>query len=132
MAYIAAKISRPAKSAIITGHALAGWVYCAALIGIGRRFMSIQDTLVMHAIGAPLGFILISLHYFKRFAFTSPLITAFLFLGIIIGMDLFVVALLIEKSFEMFASPLGMWLPLALIFSATYLTGVLCKHAEKF
>ncbi len=89
--------------------------------------MSMQATLVMHAIGAPLGFALISLLYFKKFPFTSPLNTALLFLGIIIGMDILVAAMLIEKSFAMFASPLGTWLPLALIFSVTYLTGAFCK-----
>ena len=68
---------------------------------------------------------------FKKFAFTSPLQTAFIFLAVLIVMDVFVVAMLIEKSFAMFASPLGTWLPLALIFSSTYITGVICKHGEK-
>jgi hypothetical protein len=123
-------VSTPVKSAIIFGHALVGWMYCGALIGIGRQFMSLQATLIMHAAGAPLGFGLISLLYFKKFAFTSPLQTALLFTGIVVGMDLFVVALIIEKSFAMFASPLGTWLPLALIFSATYLVGALCKYGD--
>jgi hypothetical protein len=38
-------------------------------------------------------------------------------------MDLFIVALLIEKSFAMFKSILGTWLPFTLIFLATYFTG---------
>jgi hypothetical protein len=78
-----------------------------------------------------LGFLLVSLFYFKRFAFTGPLATALLFLGIVIGMDVFVVALVIEKSFVMFASFLGTWLPLALIFGATYFTGLFCKCAKR-
>jgi hypothetical protein len=131
MALNITKVNKPAKSAIIIGHALVGWMYCAALIGIGRQIMSMQATLVMHAIGAPLGFVLVSLLYFKRFAFTNPLQTAFLFLGVVIFMDIFVVALLIEKSFVMFTSVLGTWLPFALIFSATYLAGAFCKHGEK-
>lgn len=89
MAHLVTKVNTPAKGAIILGHALVGWMYCGALIGIGRQFMSMHATLVMHAIGAPLGFVLISLLYFKRFAFTSPLQTAFLFLGVVIGMDFF-------------------------------------------
>ena len=121
------EVSTFVKSAIITGHALVGWLYCAALIGIGRQFMSLQATLVLHAIGAPLGFALVSFLYFKRFAFTSPLRTAFLFLGIVIVMDVFVAALLIEKSSAMFGSIVGTWLPFALIFSATSLTGTLTK-----
>jgi hypothetical protein len=124
------KKSKLVKCAIILGHALIGWIYCGALIGIGRQFMSMQATLVIHAIGAPLGFIAISHLYFKRFAFTSPVQTAFLFLMVVIAMDIFVVAMLIEKSFAMFASTLGTWLPLTLIFVATYLTGAIYKHAK--
>ncbi len=119
-----------AKGAIIIGHALVGWAYCAGLIGVGRQFMSMDATLIMHAIGAPLGFALIALHYFKRFAFTSPLQTAGLFLGVVIILDVFVVALLIERSLAMFESPVGTWLPLTLIFGATYATGVLVTRAK--
>ena len=63
----------------------------------------------------------------KRFAyfyFTTPLQTAVVFVSVVVFMDLFVVALLIEKSFEMFASLLGTWIPWALIFASTYLTGL--------
>jgi len=124
-------INPAAKGAIILLHALAGWLYCGALIGIGRQFMSLQATLVMHAIGAPLGFALLSLLYFKKFAFTSPFLTALLFLGVVIGMDFIVVALVIEKSFAMFASPLGTWLPFTAIFCAIYLTGAFYKYAAE-
>jgi hypothetical protein len=131
MNHLTIKVSTKRKIAIILTHALVGWIYCGALIGIGRQFLSMQATLIMHAIGAPLGFILISLLYFKMFGFTSPFQTALLFTGVVIGMDVFVVAMLIEKSFAMFASPLGTWLPLALIFSSTYLTGAYCTHGQK-
>jgi len=124
------KASPPVKSVIILGHGLAGWMYCGALIGIGRQFLSLRVTLILHAIGAPLGFILISLLYFRKFAFTTPLQTALIFLGVVTALDFFVVALLIEKSFAMFASPLGTWLPLALIFGASYLTGAICLRRK--
>jgi len=39
--------------------------------------------------------------------------------------DFFVVALLIMGSLEMFGSALGTWIPFALIFASTYLTGLL-------
>jgi hypothetical protein len=85
-----------------------------------------QTTLVVHAIGAPVGFFLLSLLYFRKFSFTTPLQTALTFLAVVAGMDALVVAPFFEKSFAMFASPLGMWLPLALIFCVTYFTGMLC------
>jgi hypothetical protein len=39
-------------------------------------------------------------------------------------MDFFIVAMLINRNFEMFASLLGTWIPFALIFVSTFLTGL--------
>ena len=61
--------------------------------------------------------------YFRWFGFTTPLQTATAFMAIVIFLDIFVVALLIEHSFAMFASVLDIWLPFLLNFLATYLTG---------
>lgn len=83
---------------------------------------------MLHAIGAPVGAVFFSRIYFNRFAFTTPLATAAIFVGASLLLDLLVVALLIEKSFDMFSSVLGVWIPQALIFSATYLTGSLMQH----
>jgi len=47
-----------------------------------------------------------------------------IFDGFVIAVDFFVVALLINRSMDMFASLLGTWIPFALIFASTYLTGV--------
>ncbi len=58
---------------IIVGLGLLGWALCGAIMFIGMSVMSIETTLIVHAIGAPLIFSLISLFYFKRLRFTSPL-----------------------------------------------------------
>jgi len=108
---------------VILAHAVAGWAYCGLLIGISRQFLSMPMTLLVHAIGAPLGFVGIASLYFRRFAYTSPLKTAAIFLAVVMGLDLFLAAPVFEKSYAMFASPLGTWVPFALIFVATYLTG---------
>jgi hypothetical protein len=42
----------------------------------------------------------------------------------VIIVDFFIVALLINKSLDMFASLLGTWIPFVLIFTSTYLTGL--------
>lgn len=94
-----------------------------ALIGAARRMLPMGAALIIHAIGAPLGFSAISFFYFRRFAYTTPLQTASVFLGVVVALDLFLVAPFKEKSFAMFASPLGTWIPFALIFTATYVTG---------
>ena len=113
------------KIAIILLHAFAGWALCAVTIGIGMAVTSLNTALVVHAIAAPIFFALVSLVYFRRFHFTTPLQTAIIFTAFVIGMDFFVVALLINRSLEMFASLMGTWIPFILIFSSTLFTGML-------
>jgi len=118
-----------AKIAIIFVHAFIGWALCFAAIGIGRALTSMETTLIVHAIAAPIFFTVISLVYFRKFNFTTPLQTAIIFTAFIIGMDFFVVAILINRSFEMFTSLLGTWVPFALIFAVTYLTGLFVQRS---
>ncbi len=111
------------KAAIILGFGVAVWAFCGALVGVGRQFMSMDMTLIVHAVGAPVGAAIASWFYFRNFYFTRPLATAAIFVGLSLVLDVLIVALLIEKSFDMFSSILSVWLPQALIFSATYSTG---------
>ena len=111
------------KIIVILIHAFVGWGLCGAIIGIGRNVTSMQVTLIVHALGAPVIFSVITLIYFRWFRYTTALQTAIAFIFFVIFMDVFVVALMIEKSFGMFTSILGTWLPFALIFASVYLTG---------
>ena len=105
-------------------HAFVGWALCAATMGIGMATTSPNNALIIHAVGAPIFFFGVSFGYFKRFNYTTPLQTAIIFVGFVMVVDFFVVALLILKSLDMFASLLGTWIPFALIFASTYLTGL--------
>ena len=116
------------KFAVILVHAFIGWALCAATMGIGMQLTSMQKILVIHAIASPVFFSLISLLYFSKFRFTSPFVTAVVFLGFVMAMDFFLVALVINRSLAMFASLLGTWIPFALIFAATYLTGLVVNR----
>ena len=60
------------KFAIVVAHALVGWAWCGALIAIGQRLLSLHATLIVHAIGAPLGFVLVSLVYADSSLSTTP------------------------------------------------------------
>ena len=112
------------KVAVVLAHAFVGWALCAATMGIGMATTSVQNALVIHAFGAPAFFALVSTVYFKRFHYTTPLQTALVFVCFVVAVDFFVVALLINKSTAMFASLLGTWIPFALIFTSTYVTGL--------
>jgi hypothetical protein len=113
------------KILIILVHAFVGWALCAATMGIGMAMTSLNNALVIHAIAAPIFFAGISLVYFRRIKSFSPWLTASIFLAFVIGMDFFVVALLINHSLEMFTSLVGTWIPFVLILTSTWLTGTL-------
>jgi len=87
--------------------ALVGWALCGATI----------------AVTAPMIFAAASFAYFSRAPFTTPLQTATIYVALVMVLDVAVVATFIERSYAMFASILGTWLPFALIFGATYLVG---------
>jgi hypothetical protein len=119
------------KTVTILVHAFVGWALCAATMGIGMAVTSLDNTLIAHAIGAPIFFAAVSLVYFKKFNYTTPLQTATIFVTFVIAMDVFVVAMLINKSFEMFTSLLGTWIPFALIFVSTWVTGLLAWKSRE-
>ena len=116
---------------VVLAHAFVGWALCAATMGIGMATLPIQSALIVHAIGAPVYFALVSLVYFKKFNYTTPLQTASIFTGFVMAVDFFVVALLIYGSLEMFNGLLGTWIPFALIFASTYLTGLFSLRAPE-
>ena len=112
------------KVIVILVHAFVGWVLCAAVINIGMAVLPLETTLIIHAIAAPIIFAALSWIYFSKFKYTAPLHTAIAFVAVVMLMDFFVVALLIERSFDMFRSAIGTWIPFALIFLSTYLMGL--------
>jgi hypothetical protein len=89
--------------------------------------MSMQTTLIVHAVGAPLVFGILAYIYHRLTPGTSAIGLAALFFGFIVLMDIFVVALLIEKSFAMFLSPLGTWIPWTLIVLSVWAVGKLVR-----
>lgn len=109
-------------------HALVGWALCFATIGIGMALTSLQMALIIHAVGAPIFFWAVSQIYFTRFHYTSPLFTALVFTALVILIDFLLVALLINRSLDMFRSLLGTWIPFALIFLSTLITGMVNKR----
>ena len=116
---------------IIAALGLLGWALCGAIMFAGMAILSLQTTLIIHAIGAAVIFMIISWFYFKKLRYTSPFQTSVSFLLIVIIMDFFLVALIINRSLEMFQSLLGTWIPFGLIFLSTYLTGLVVESQAK-
>ena len=93
-------------------------------MAFGRPTLGLETTLRIHAIAAPLYAALASYVYFTHFRFVSPLAAAAYFTAFIIVLDAALVAPVFERSYAMFGSVLGTWLPFLSIFAATYLTGL--------
>ncbi|NIM58620.1 MAG: hypothetical protein GTO16_06710 [Candidatus Aminicenantes bacterium] len=113
---------------IVFIYAFIGWTLCGAVMFIGMAVTTEFVTLIIHAIAAPIIFVVVTSFYFKKYDFTTPLETAALFVAFVILMDFFIVALIINRSLAMFGNVLGTWIPFILIFIATYYTG---RHEEK-
>ena len=109
---------------IVMAHAFVVWALCFATIGVGRAVTTMDVTLIVHAILSPIWSILASYVYFTRFNHIPPLQAALILIGFVMFLDFFVVALIILRSLEMFTSALGTWIPFALIFIASWLTGL--------
>lgn len=113
------------KIAILLAHGLVGWALCGAIMFIALRLSTAERALVIHATGAPVVFALLSVLYFAVFDFTSPLVTATTFVAVVVAMDAGIVAPLIEKSYAMFRSVVGTWVPFGLIFVVTLGVGAI-------
>ena len=112
-------------------HAFIGWALCGATMGICMATTSMQNALVIHAVAAPIIFAFVSGSYFRRPGSLAPLLGATAFVVFVVAMDFFVVALLINRSLDMFASLLGTWIPFVSIFASTCLTGfAVVRHAS--
>jgi hypothetical protein len=118
------------KITIVLMHALVVWALCGATIGIGRSYMGMEPTLIVHAIGAPIFAFLVSLNYYTRYNYSTPAQTAFIFMLFIMILDAGLVAPVFEKSYDMFKSVLGTWIPFALIFLSVFFTGIMHRKMK--
>lgn len=121
------------KTLVVGAHALVLWMLCGGTMAVGRSLLGLKTALVVHAVAAPFWAALVSRHYFRMRASAAPLPTALIFLGFTAAADAGLVAPVFEKSFMMFRSVIGVWLPFGLIFLTTLLTGIAVrgKHAQE-
>lgn len=115
------------KVTVLVAHSFVGWAFCAAIMGIGPQLISMRAALILHLVLGPIGFGLLSVFYHKRFGYTSPVVSATVFLLFVAAMDFFLVGLIILGNLEMFTSVMGIWLPFAFIFLLSLGGGLLAK-----
>lgn len=114
----------PGRSwARLVAYAALGWILCAAVMFGLLAVFSPGVATVVHAIAAPLIFIFISMRYFRPSGAREPVAAALAFTAIAALLDAIVVAALIQGSPALLLSITGFWLPLGLIFIASWVTG---------
>ena len=101
------------------------WAACGWVIAFGRQIWPMDMTLGVHLAVAPMiSAVVTTAHEIVAPGF-NPLLRAATMTGLVIALDALVVAPLFERSYAMFRSPLGTWLPFAAIFLASWATGAL-------
>lgn len=100
------------------------WAACGGVIAAGRRIWSLRTTLIVHLFAATaFAFAAGAAHKALAPGF-DPVARAAAMTGAIIALDALVVAPLFERSYAMFRSALGTWIPFAAIFAASWAAGV--------
>ena len=115
----------------LAAHAAVGWALCALLMGTLLTVATRPVALWVHGFLAPLVFAAVSWHYFRRPGARDARETAIVFTGLVTLLDLVVVAGLIQRSPAMFRSIGGTWIPLLLVFLATWATGEIVSTATQ-
>ena len=109
----------------LVAHAVGGWSLCAIVMAALAATAGPGVALAVHALAAPLLFAAIARAYFGAHGARDPLPVAVAFTAIVGALDLVIVAAWIQRSFAIFSSVAATWLPLGLIFLATWATGAI-------
>jgi hypothetical protein len=113
--------------AYLIGLGFVLWAACGAVIAIGRRIWGLDTTLRIHLVVAPIiAFVVSAAHKLLAAEFSSVL-RATVITGLVVILDAVVVAPLFERSYAMFRSLIGTWIPFGAIFVASLAAGMLVR-----
>jgi hypothetical protein len=110
------------------GWAVAVWAACGLTFAMGRAAFGIDAALAIHLAAAPAISFAATVLCWNHRRHPGALATAAVMAGVPAGLDALVVAPFLERSFAMFASPVGTWIPLALIFLGSLATARLLSR----
>ncbi len=104
------------------GWGIAGWMACGAIFIGARAAFGVSAAVVIHLAAAPIIGAAATLLLWKHPRHPGVVGTAATLAGTPALLDAIVVAPFLERSFAMFESLAGTWIPLALIFGASAVT----------
>ncbi len=124
-----AALSALQRSRIAVGPALrwavVGWIACGLTFVLARAAFGVDAAVVIHLLAAPAIGATVTLLLWSHPRHPGVVGTAATLAGTAALLDAIVVAPFLERSFAMFASLAGTWVPLALIFAASAATAAL-------
>ncbi len=107
------------------GLGLVLWAACGAVIAVGRRVWTLETTLRVHLLAAPIfAFLAAAAHKLLAAPF-DPRLRAVVLTALVVFLDAAVVAPVFERSYAMFRSLIGTWMPFGAIFLASLAAGIL-------
>ncbi len=127
--------AKPAPAVVLPGrspvrvveYGIVGWALCALTMTALLAIAPLGLAIAVHAVAAPLWFALLSARYHRADGARSAAGTAAAWTVIVAALDAVVVAGAVQHSVVLLTSVAGFWLPLALIFVASWLAGALTE-----
>jgi hypothetical protein len=101
------------------------WMLCGAVMGFGRRLIGLDATLRLHLIMAPVFSFCVTLVLSRLAPAPDSLLRAIVITAVVIVLDATIVAPFMEKSYAMFRSLIGTWIPFVLIFLGSLAAGLI-------
>jgi hypothetical protein len=93
-------------------------------MAIGRRVWGLDTALRVHLVAAPAIAFLVSVAHRLLAPDFDAVLRAIVMTGIVVALDVAVVAPIFERSYAMFRSGIGTWLPFGAIFLASLAAGL--------
>lgn len=113
------------KLIIVLTCAAVGAALCVAAMSLCLAFLPFADALLIHAVVAPIVFVFVTRYYFQKFAYTTPLQTAVLFVSVVMLVSFYLASRGINYGLGMFGNIIATWIPFLLILTATHVTGLI-------
>jgi hypothetical protein len=110
------------------GWAVVSWAACGLVFAVARVLFGVSAALAIHLLAAPVIGAWVTLVLWNHPRHPGVAGTAATLAGTAALLDAVFVAPFLERSFAMFASPAGTWIPLALILAASAATGALLSR----
>ena len=110
------------------GWAVVSWMACGLVFAVARALLGVDAAVAIHLFAAPVIGALATVLLWNHARHPGVAGTALTLAGTAAGLDAIVVAPFLERSYAMFGSPAGTWIPLALILASSALTGSLLSR----